>query len=64
MATTPVPSFVRAALSDLAWRLAMQAEFDALQTNDTWTLVPRPPGVNLATGKWVFSSQVQVRWLS
>jgi hypothetical protein len=32
----------------------MQAEFDALQGNDTWTLVPRPPGVNLVTGKWVF----------
>jgi hypothetical protein len=53
-ATSPVPSSVRAALSDPAWRLAMQAEFDALQGNDTWTLVPRPPGVNLVTGKWVF----------
>jgi len=52
--TTPVPSSVRAALSNLAWRLAMQAEFDTLQANDTWTLVPRPPGVNLVTGKWVF----------
>jgi len=31
----------------------MQAEFDALQANDTWTLVPRPPGVNLVTGRWV-----------
>ena len=29
-ATSPVPSSVRAALSDPAWRLAMQAEFDAL----------------------------------
>ena len=53
-ATSPVPSSVRTALSDPAWRLAMQAEFDALQSNDTWTLVPRPPGVNLVTGKWVF----------
>ena len=53
-ATSPVPSSVRTALSDPAWRLTMQAEFDALQSNDTWTLVPRPPGVNLVTGKWVF----------
>ena len=52
--TSPLPSFVRTAPSDPTWRQAMQAEFDALQDNDTWTLVPRPPGVNLVTGKWVF----------
>jgi hypothetical protein len=53
-ATSPLPSSVRTALSDPTWRQAMQAEFDTLQDNDTWTLVPRPPGVNLVTGKWVF----------
>jgi hypothetical protein len=34
-ALSPVPTSVRTALSDPAWRLAMQAEFDALQANDT-----------------------------
>jgi histone deacetylase 1/2 len=32
----------------------MLAEFDALQGNDTWTLVPRLPSINLVTDKWVF----------
>jgi hypothetical protein len=51
---SPVPSSVRSALADPLWRQAMQEEFDALQPNDTWSLVPRPSGVNLVTGKWVF----------
>jgi hypothetical protein len=32
----------------------MQAEYDAWITNDTWSLVSWPPGVNLVTGKWIF----------
>ncbi|KAK1663214.1 hypothetical protein QYE76_051373 [Lolium multiflorum] len=32
----------------------MHDEFDALQRNQTWTLVPRPPHANIITGKWVF----------
>ena len=32
----------------------MQEEFDALQWNCTWQLVPRPPRANIITGKWVF----------
>jgi hypothetical protein len=32
----------------------MQAEYDALIANATWNLVPRPPGINLVTGKWIF----------
>lgn len=32
----------------------MRDEYEALVHNNTWTLVPRPPGVNIVTGKWVF----------
>ena len=53
-ALSPLPGSVRSALVDSNWRAAMQSEFDALKANDTWSLVPRPPGVNIVTGKWVF----------
>ncbi|WVZ53780.1 hypothetical protein U9M48_004676, partial [Paspalum notatum var. saurae] len=29
-------------------------EYQALLDNDTWRLVPRPPGANVVTGKWIF----------
>jgi hypothetical protein len=36
----------------------MQEEFEALQWNQTWELVPRPPGANIITGKWVFKHKL------
>jgi hypothetical protein len=57
LATTPIsplPSSIREAMHDPNWRNAMQEEFDALSSNQTWTLVPRPPRTNVVTGKWVF----------
>ena len=32
----------------------MDVEFDALQKQHTWVLVPPPPNVNLVGSKWVF----------
>nr|XP_051202567.1 uncharacterized mitochondrial protein AtMg00810-like [Lolium perenne] len=36
----------------------MQEEYDALQRNRTWELVPRPPRGNVITGKWVFKHKL------
>jgi len=32
----------------------MMDEYQALVDNNTWQLVPRPPGANIVTGKWIF----------
>jgi hypothetical protein len=53
-----VPSSVRMALRDPEWCDAMRVEFDALQANRTWTLVPRPPDARVITGKWVFKNKL------
>jgi hypothetical protein len=49
-----VPISVRATLADPSWRRAMEEEYDALITNNTWDLVPRPVCFNIVTGKWIF----------
>ena len=32
----------------------MEDEYKALIDNGTWRLVPRPPGANVISGKWIF----------
>jgi hypothetical protein len=49
-----VPTSIRAALADPSWRNAMEEEYAALFTNNTWDLVPHPVGSNFITGKWIF----------
>jgi hypothetical protein len=50
----------------------MEEEYSALKDNDTWDLVPHPPGANIVTGKWIFThkfhgdgslSRYKARWI-
>jgi hypothetical protein len=36
----------------------MEAEFHALQENQTWTLVPQLPDINVISDKWLFKNKL------
>jgi hypothetical protein len=38
----------------------MEEEYEALLYNSTWDLVPRPPGANVITGKWIFKHKLKM----
>jgi histone deacetylase 1/2 len=44
----------RGALSDPIWKRAMEEEYGALITNQTWDLVPPPPHANIVLGKCLY----------
>jgi hypothetical protein len=48
------PSCYSKAASNPRWQAAMIAEFDALTSNSTWTLCPRPPNQHVIQCKWVY----------
>uniref|UniRef100_A0A251RWD9 Putative zinc finger, CCHC-type n=1 Tax=Helianthus annuus TaxID=4232 RepID=A0A251RWD9_HELAN len=54
---TTDPNTFNAASKDEKWVRAMDNEFYALHKNNTWTLVPRPPNVNVAGSKWLFRTK-------
>jgi histone deacetylase 1/2 len=57
-APSPLPKTFRSALKDPHWHDAMATEFEALQMNRTWRLLPRPPSAHVMTGKWVFKHKL------
>jgi histone deacetylase 1/2 len=48
------PKTARQALTDPKWHSAMKEEYEALQKNQTWTLVPLPQHRQAIGCKWVF----------
>jgi hypothetical protein len=45
------------ALGDTRWKLAMDAEIEALLKNQMWHLVPRKQGANIIDCKWVYKNK-------
>ncbi|MFS7952616.1 putative RNA-directed DNA polymerase [Helianthus anomalus] len=51
---SPIPKSYNHAFTDPHWLNAMQAEFSALQQNETWELVPRPIDRPVIRCMWLF----------
>lgn len=47
-------TIVSEALLNAEWKATMQAEYDALMSNNTWTLVPHNSNMHLVGCKWIF----------
>ncbi|GKA30777.1 ribonuclease H-like domain-containing protein [Tanacetum coccineum] len=52
--TSPLPRSHLHALRDPHWHKAMVDEYNALISNGTWALVPRPSNVNIVRSMWLF----------
>ncbi|GKF64180.1 ribonuclease H-like domain-containing protein [Tanacetum coccineum] len=52
--TLPIPRSHLHALGDPHWHKAMVDEYNALISNGTWALVPRPANVNVVRSMWLF----------
>nr|CAN72289.1 hypothetical protein VITISV_025460 [Vitis vinifera] len=55
--TVREPLSVAAAFQQDEWKKAMVAKYDALQRNNTWSLVPLPTGRQAIGCKWVYKTK-------
>jgi len=55
----PEPTYFSEASKSPAWRTAMNQEFDALLTQNTWSLCPFPAGRHAVRNKWVYKLKQQ-----
>ena len=60
------PIFFHEAVKDSHWKDAMIKEIDALEKNNTWSVVDLPPGNKLINCKWVYkvkyNSDDSIEW--
>ena len=50
------------ALQQDEWKKAMVVEYDALQRNNTWSLVPLPADRQAIGCKWVYKTKKKSKW--
>ena len=55
--SSPIPRTYSQAFRDPHWLNAMQEEYDALMSNGTWELVPRPHNANVVNCIWLFKKK-------
>lgn len=54
LVTTSEPTSLYDAMNNSNWKATMDSEFNALQKNKTWHLVPSTSGKNIIDCKWVY----------
>ena len=52
------PQIYQESSLDPRWKATMQEEFNSLQENETWELVPLPPKRKLVQCKWVYWKKI------
>ena len=60
LAVSKEPTSYAQALTDPLWQVAMKAEIDALQANNTWVRTKLPPGKVPIGCKWVYKIKLKV----
>ncbi|WJZ87309.1 hypothetical protein VitviT2T_006700 [Vitis vinifera] len=57
--TVVEPSSFKEAILHPNWQAAMKTEYDALLTNSTWTLVPKPVNTRIISCKWIYKLKLK-----
>jgi hypothetical protein len=58
--STREPQSLTEALDDPNWKLAMDAEYEALEKNQTWHLVPPERIKNIIDCRWIYKVKRKV----